>query len=147
MPWPGGRLRISAASAPAVQVVALEFGVAERHHQRQEAVDAHEPRQRVPECLLVVLVETFESVDRGLQRSVDLRVVSAAEHQSGGPLRLTGVEHAEVVEATAGVEQQVRVGGRCDGLAVVHGERLADRVGVVDEVQHEGAGLVGGGCG
>ena len=90
---------------PAVPVVALEVGVAERNHQRQEAVDAHEPPQRVPERLLVVLAEPAEPVDRRPEGGVDLAVVALSDQQGSSPLHLADVEHTEGVEGAAGVEQ------------------------------------------
>ena len=82
---------------PAVQVVALESGVAERHYQRQEPVHPHEPAQRVAEGVLVLVFQSVEAVDGGLQGGVDLGVGALAEQQGCGPLDLAGVEHVEAV--------------------------------------------------
>ena len=59
---------------------------------------------------------------------------------------LVGAQHPELVERVAGVVQQVRVRRRGDGLAVVRLERGRDLFGVVDEVEDEGAVLVGVGA-
>ena len=53
------------------------------------------------------------------------------------------VEHVEAVEFVTGVEQQVGVGGRGDGLAVVDGERFLNLIGLVHEINDERACLVG----
>ncbi len=57
-------------------------------------------------------------------------------------LDLVGPQHAVLVEGVAGVVEQVRVGGRGDGGAVVGLEGGADLLGVVAEVEDERAVLV-----
>ena len=128
---------------PAVDVVAFEVDVGELDDLGQEAVHPHEAGQRVPEHVLVLFVEVLEAFDAGLHGGVDLFVRTVAEHESGGLLHLARVQDVEVVQVVAGVEQQVGIGGRRHGLAVVDGEGVADVVAVVDEVEDERAVLVG----
>ena len=129
---------------PAVDVFAFEGRVGELHDLGEEAVDAHEAGERIPERVLVVLVQGLETFNGGLHGGVDLLVVVVlVQDERRGLLHLAGVQDVEVVQVIAGVEYQVRVGGWCDGLAVVHREGIADLVGVVDEIEDERAVLVG----
>lgn len=59
--------------------------------------------------------------------------------ECGGVL---GAEHPELVERVPGVVEQVGIGRRGHRGAVVGRERGRDLLGVVDEVQHEGAVFV-----
>ena len=122
-------------------VVALEFGVAERYDERQEAVDAHEPAECIAEGVLVFVGQCLETVDGRLHGRVDLGVGAFAQQQGGGPFHLADVEHVEPVEFISGVEQQVWVGRRGDGLAVVDGERFAYLVCFVHEINDVRAGF------
>ena len=63
------------------------------------------------------------------------------QQQRDDALDLVGPEHAELVEVVAGVVEQVRVGRRGDGRAVVGLERGADVLGLVAEVEDERAVL------
>ena len=72
-------------------------------------------------------------MDPGRGRSRRRR--AAAGRRPG--LDLVGAQHVELVEGVAGVVEQVRVGRRRDGLAVVRLERVLDVLGVVAEVEHE----------
>ena len=87
----------------------------------------------------------MESIDCRLQRGMDATVVFHRGHRDEKACDLGHfVDHqdAEPIESGPGVVEQVRVGWRGDGLAVPRFERLADGIGVVAEVEHEGAVFV-----
>ena len=92
---------------------------------------------------MVLFVQCLEAFDGGLHGGVDLFMGAVAEHEPGGLVHLARVQDLEIVQFVSGVEEQVGIGGRRDCLAVVDGEGILDVLAVVDEVEYEGAVLVG----
>ncbi len=77
---------------------------------------------------------------------MDAGVVVAAglargDEQRGDLRNLLRTQDAVLVEGVAGVVEEVRVGRRGDGLAVVRLELGPDRIRVVAEIEDEGAVL------
>ena len=128
----------------AVDVVALKRGVREGGDLGDERVGPHEAVERVAELQALLVVQLLEAcLGRpegrvGLGRAL-LIGCAGAEQRGHRRLDLLGSQHVEVVEATPGVPEDVRVGGRRDRAAVELLERLDDVLGVVAEVEHERA--------
>ena len=117
----------------------LPLGVRVRQDRGEEAVGAQERLGLALEVHLPVLVELLPvDGDAGVEDRVEPVAVRAAEVQRHEFVDLRGGIDLVAVERGLQVVQLVRVGllGE-DRRAVVVGERLLDRVGVVHEVEHE----------
>ena len=117
----------------------LPLGIRVRQDRRQEAVGAQERLGLALEIHLPVLVEPLAVVGHaGVEDRVEPVAVGTAQVERDELVDLRRRIDLIPVERGLEVVQLVRVGLlRQDRRAVVVGERLLDRVGVVHEVEHE----------
>lgn len=129
---------------PTVDVVALERRVREGGDLGDERVGPHEARQGVAELQALLIAQLLKASLRwpeggvGLSRALLIRRGGAEQRRHRG-LDLLGSQHVELVEVASGVPEDVGIGGRRDGAPMKLLERRDDVVGVVAEVEHEGA--------
>ena len=134
------------SQGPTVPVVALQVGVPEGHHLREEGVEPHELVEGVFEVQALLLWKCPEPLHRRLQESVNLGV--GARHpraqerrHRGGHLRLA--QDVVLVQPEPRVVEDIGVGRRRHGSAVVGLEGRDDVVGLVAEVEDEGVRFQG----